>query len=72
MKRGRWTWNGAYANEPIWRRFFMQILLALSACGRKAFKPAHDAIAWRNNEEEFATWCEGRTGYPLVDVGMRS
>ncbi|MNY31257.1 Deoxyribodipyrimidine photo-lyase [compost metagenome] len=37
----------------------------------KAFKPAYDRIQWRNNEEEFRRWCEGKTGYPIVDAGMR-
>jgi deoxyribodipyrimidine photo-lyase len=35
-----------------------------------AFKPAYDHIKWRNNEAEFEAWCEGRTGYPIVDAGM--
>jgi deoxyribodipyrimidine photo-lyase len=37
----------------------------------RAFKPQYDRIPWRNNEEEFAAWCDGRTGYPIVDAGMR-
>ena len=36
-----------------------------------AFKPQYDNIQWRNNTEEFTAWCEGRTGYPIVDAGMR-
>jgi deoxyribodipyrimidine photo-lyase len=36
-----------------------------------AFKPAYDFIEWNNNEDEFKLWCEGKTGYPLVDAGMR-
>ena len=36
-----------------------------------AFKPAYDQIPWRNDEGEFQAWCEGKTGYPLVDAGMR-
>ena len=36
-----------------------------------AFKPAYDKIKWRNNEQEFAKFCEGKTGYPIVDAGMR-
>lgn len=37
----------------------------------KAYKPKYDKIVWRNNEMEFKKWCEGRTGYPIVDAGMR-
>jgi deoxyribodipyrimidine photo-lyase len=70
MKRGM-ELNGTYANELIWREFFMQILWHFPHVVTKAFKPAYDAIVWRNNEQEFAAWCEGRTGYPLVDAGMR-
>ena len=63
--------NGSFANELIWREFFMQILWHFPHVVTKAFKPPYDAIEWRNNEKEFAAWCEGRTGYPLVDAGMR-
>lgn len=70
MKRGM-DMNAVYANELIWREFFMQILWHFPHVVTKSFKPAYDAIVWRNNEDEFAAWCEGRTGYPLVDAGMR-
>ena len=59
-----------YLNELIWREFYMQIVWHFPQV-EKAFKPAYDAIEWRNDEREFAAWCEGRTGYPLVDAGMR-
>ena len=36
-----------------------------------SFKPAYDRIEWRNDPKEFQAWCEGRTGYPIVDAGMR-
>jgi deoxyribodipyrimidine photo-lyase len=60
-----------YLNELIWRDFYMQILAHFPHVAKGAFKPAYDKIAWRNNEVEFAAWCEGRTGYPIVDAGMR-
>jgi len=48
------------------------ILWHFPAVGRgKAFRPAYDLIRWRNNEEEFEKWCQGQTGYPIVDAGMR-
>lgn len=69
--RSCWASSPAFANELIWREFFMQILWHFPHVVTKAFKPAYDSIAWRNNEDEFAAWCEGRTGYPIVDAGMR-
>ena len=36
-----------------------------------SFKPAYDAILWRNDPDEFEAWCQGKTGYPIVDAGMR-
>ncbi len=59
-----------YLNELIWREFFMQILWHFPH-PEKAFKPAYDRIQWRHDEADFTRWKEGRTGYPLVDAGMR-
>ncbi len=64
--------NESFLNELIWRDFYHMILHHFPQVGRgKAFKPAYENIEWRNNESEFAAWCEGRTGYPIVDAGMR-
>jgi deoxyribodipyrimidine photo-lyase len=60
-----------FLNELIWREFYMMILDAYPQVVENAFKPQYDNINWRNNEEEFRLWCEGKTGYPLVDAGMR-
>lgn len=60
-----------WLNELIWREFYMQILWHFPHVVTKAFKPAYDAIEWRNNEEQFTKWCEGKTGFPIVDAGMR-
>ena len=49
----------------------MQILRGFPHTAAGCFKPKYDSIKWRNNEEEFKLWCEGKTGYPLVDAGMR-
>ena len=49
----------------------MQILWHFPYTATKSFKPQYDRIEWRNNEHEFKAWCEGKTGYPLVDAGMR-
>jgi deoxyribodipyrimidine photo-lyase len=63
--------NETWLNELIWRDFYHMILWHFPQVETKAFKPAYDKIEWRNNEKEFAAWCEGKTGYPIVDAGMR-
>ncbi|MFT5628015.1 MAG: deoxyribodipyrimidine photo-lyase [Glaciecola sp.] len=63
--------NEIFWQELIWREFFMQILWHFPHTHKEAFKSKYDRIEWRNNEEEFKLWCEGQTGYPLVDAGMR-
>lgn len=64
--------NKVFLNELIWRDFYQMILWNYPNVGAgKAFKPAYDNIKWRNNESEFALWCEGKTGYPIVDAGIR-
>jgi deoxyribodipyrimidine photo-lyase len=62
--------NETWLNELIWREFYHMILWHFPNV-EKAFKPAYDKILWRNDESEFQKWCEGKTGYPLVDAGMR-
>ncbi|MBC3758537.1 deoxyribodipyrimidine photo-lyase [Hyunsoonleella sp. SJ7] len=63
--------NEIFWQELIWREFFMQILWHFPHTVNESFKPKYDRIQWRNNETEFKAWCEGKTGYPLVDAGMR-
>ncbi|NBS18505.1 MAG: deoxyribodipyrimidine photo-lyase [Flavobacteriia bacterium] len=63
--------NPTFLKELIWREFFMQILWHFPHTSQKSFKQQYDRIKWRNNEEEFDRWCNGMTGYPLVDAGMR-
>jgi deoxyribodipyrimidine photo-lyase len=61
-----------YLNELIWRDFYHMILYNFPQVGLgKAFKPAYDTIEWRIDNGEFKKWCDGQTGYPLVDAGMR-
>ena len=60
-----------WLSELIWRDFYMMILDHFPQVQHQAFKPAYDRIQWRNNEKEFEAWCQGRTGYPIVDAGMR-
>jgi len=66
---GAATW----LSELIWREFYAQILSNFPHAATSAFKPEYDAIAWESGEiaaTRFQAWCEGRTGYPLVDAAM--
>ncbi len=63
--------NATYLNELIWRDFYASILAYFPHVERNAFRPVYDTIAWRNDEADFQKWCDGNTGYPLVDAGMR-
>ncbi|MDP3392509.1 deoxyribodipyrimidine photo-lyase [Sediminibacterium sp.] len=64
--------NETYLNELIWREFYQMILWHFPKVGKgHAFKAEYEKIKWRNNEEEFQKWCDGKTGYPIVDAGMR-
>ena len=57
--------------ELIWREFFMQILFHFPWLKEQNFRSKYDEIHWRNNEDEFKKWCQGKTGYPFIDAGMR-
>lgn len=61
----------SWLNELIWRDFYFMIIHNFPHSVTSSFKPQYDKIIWRNNEEEFQRWCEGKTGYPIVDAGMR-
>jgi deoxyribodipyrimidine photo-lyase len=63
--------NEVFLSELIWREFFMQILYHFPKVVHSNFKRKYDAIEWRNNREDFEKWKNGRTGYPMVDAGMR-
>ncbi len=61
-----------FLNELIWRDFYQAILWHFPKVGRgKAFKAEYDQVEWRRDNGEFDKWCEGKTGYPIVDAGMR-
>jgi deoxyribodipyrimidine photo-lyase len=60
----------SWLNELIWREFYQMILWHFPHV-EKSFKHAYDRIAWRNDPAEFHAWCEGKTGYAIVDAGMR-
>jgi len=63
--------NRVFTNELIWREFFMQILFHFPSVINNSFRPEYDRILWVNNEEHFSKWCEGKTGFPFIDAGMR-
>ena len=63
--------NQVYLSELIWRDFYQMTLYHFPECVNRAIKPKYDKIQWENNENHFKAWCEGKTGYPLVDAGMR-
>jgi deoxyribodipyrimidine photo-lyase len=66
-RQGADTW----LSELIWREFYMTILDAFPQVLGEAFQPALREVLWRNDNTEFAAWCEGRTGFPAVDAAMR-
>ena len=63
--------NETFFKELIWREFFMQILWHFPHTNKSSFRPKYDGIQWDNNEVLFKKWCDGKTGYPFVDAGMR-
>ena len=66
---GASTWLG----ELVWRDFYFQILANFPQVSVGAFKPDYDAIVWESGkvaQQRFAAWCEGHTGYPIVDAAM--
>ncbi len=63
--------NEKYLNELIWRDFYQMILYWYPLSADHAFKSEYDQIEWECDEVQFQAWCDGKTGYPLVDAGMR-
>jgi deoxyribodipyrimidine photo-lyase len=63
--------NEKFLDELIWREFFMMILWHFPYTVNEPFREEYKNFQWRNDEREFRMWCEGRTGFPIVDAGMR-
>ena len=63
--------NSVWLSELIWREFFMQLLYHFPNVVTESFQTKFNVIQWRTSEEDFNKWCTGKTGYPLVDAGMR-
>ncbi len=63
--------NETYLSELVWRDFYSQILSHFPHVVTEAFRAKYDRLEWRSDSIEFKAWCEGQTGYPIVDAGMR-
>ena len=63
--------NETFLNELIWRDFYQMIIHHFPHSSKNAFRPQYDRIPWERNEAHFKAWCDGKTGYPMVDAGMR-
>ena len=60
-----------YIKELAWREFYMAILWHFPGVFEEEFNPEFRGLPWDGSEESFQRWCEGRTGFPIVDAGMR-
>ena len=63
--------NETYLNELIWRDFYSMIMAHFPHVVNHPFRKKYDYVSWVNDETAFEKWCEGKTGYPMVDAGMR-
>lgn len=63
--------NSVFLNELVWREFYQMILYHFPHVVTRSFDPVFERLPWINKDDEFEAWCEGRTGYPMVDAGMR-
>lgn len=70
VRKGK-SLSESWLNELIWRDFYSQILYHFPHVKEGSFRPKYDAISWKNSQEHFEAWCQGKTGYGLVDAGMR-
>jgi len=69
--RAAWNVSEKWSNELIWREFYMYILWHFPHVEKNAFREKYNRLRWRTDETDFQKWCEGKTGYPIVDAGMR-
>lgn len=60
-----------FIGELIWRDFYKQILWEFPHVASGSFRPEYDRVEWENDREKFEIWCQGRTGFPIVDAAMR-
>lgn len=70
--KGRETGPGVWISELVWREFYIHLTFTHPRVSMsRAFKPDTEKLAWQSDEHGFRAWCEGRTGFPIVDAGMR-
>ncbi len=60
-----------WADELVWRDFYHAVLSDNPHVLRSNHRPEFDKVRWNEDEDGFAAWCQGRTGFPIVDAGMR-
>ncbi len=65
------TQADVFLNELIWREFYIQIMTNFPHVMKGSFRRECDALVWSENKAHFQRWCEGRTGYPIIDAAMR-
>lgn len=64
--------ESVWISELIWREFYRHLIVAFPRlCMYQAFKQDTERLPWRENEDDFQAWCEGRTGFPIIDAAMR-
>ncbi len=63
--------SSTWLSEIIWRDFYQMILDQFPHVAKGSFKPEYDKIKWSGTEAQFKKWCDGKTGFPLVDAAMR-
>jgi deoxyribodipyrimidine photo-lyase len=63
--------NTQYVKEIAWREFYYSIMYHRPECEKQAYLPQYINLNWENDEQKFERWCEGKTGFPIVDAGMR-
>jgi deoxyribodipyrimidine photo-lyase len=60
-----------WQQELAWREFYQDVMYFFPELAAGAYRKAFQDFPWENNPDHFAAWCEGRTGYPIVDAAMR-
>lgn len=68
---GRSEGHQTWLSELIWRDFYQMILDQYPETLDRSFQPKYDALKWPGQNDHFKAWCEGRTGYPIIDAAMR-
>lgn len=71
VREARKASEQTWLKELIWREFFMQILWHFPHVVKGAFRPEYDKVPYREDRSDWKAWTEGKTGYAIVDAGMR-